>query len=453
MHDREPARRAAARARPPTPPPTAKVVLNSSQRTKKRHDFPLSLSLRRRTSIPSQLTRQQYQVYKRRQHYQVYGELIRRGDATSPQPDTSKIVSDNMSSKKKARDPKAPKRNQSAYLLYQNAMRDTFKLQNPGMTFGQLAKYTSAMYAEMPAQEKEAWNQRAEADKARYLHELSLYEPPTGYDAKGDAIAGMAPVRASKSGKKNSRDPNAPKKNMSAYLMYQNTMRESFRMENPGMTFGQLSKYTSAMYKSLTPEEKERWDEAAEQDKARYEAEMANYVPPPGYDNTGQIININPLTGRKYPKKHRDPNAPKRARGSYVFFTLDERPKIVAENPQMSFTEMGYVMGERWRSLSPQEKKKYEDLANDDKKRFTEEMAAYNAEKQAAKEPETAAAVAPAYSHPQYQEAQQYAEQYYAQHDAAAVAAAAQFDPNAAYAQYYAQQGYPQQPSDYHHGL
>ena len=45
----------------------------------------------------------------------------------------------------------------SAYLLYQNAMRETFKAQNPGMTFGQLAKYTSAMYAELSPVEKEAW--------------------------------------------------------------------------------------------------------------------------------------------------------------------------------------------------------------------------------------------------------------------------------------------------------
>ena len=51
--------------------------------------------------------------------------------------------------KKTLRDPNAPKRNLSAYLLYQNAMRNQFKAMNPGMTFGQLAKYTSAMYAEM----------------------------------------------------------------------------------------------------------------------------------------------------------------------------------------------------------------------------------------------------------------------------------------------------------------
>jgi hypothetical protein len=82
--------------------------------------------------------------------------------------------------KKAPRDPGAPKRNMSAYLLYQNAMRDQFKALNPGMTFGQLAKYTSAMYAEMPPEEKHQWVQRAEADKTRYLHELSSYVPPPG---------------------------------------------------------------------------------------------------------------------------------------------------------------------------------------------------------------------------------------------------------------------------------
>ena len=36
------------------------------------------------------------------------------------------------------------------------------------------------MYAEMPPTEKEAWAERAEADKARYLHELGSYTPPQG---------------------------------------------------------------------------------------------------------------------------------------------------------------------------------------------------------------------------------------------------------------------------------
>ena len=195
------------------------------------------------------------------------------------------IMSSSSPARRPARDPAAPKRNMSAYLLYQNAMRDTFKQQNPGMTFGQLSKYTSAMYAEMPPAEKEAWNQRAEADKARYLHELSTYVPPPGYDVKGDAIATQVPTippkpRVNRGTIKIPRDPNAPKRNMSAYLLYQNCMRETFKNMNPGMTFGQLAKFTSHMYKSLPAEDKQRWDAHAAQDKARYEAEMASYVPP-----------------------------------------------------------------------------------------------------------------------------------------------------------------------------
>jgi hypothetical protein len=69
------------------------------------------------------------------------------------------------------------------------------------------------MYKELNDEEKEAWNERAEADKARYLHELSMYQPPPGYDMKGDAIAGQIVMGPSKS--KATRDPNAPKKSTS----------------------------------------------------------------------------------------------------------------------------------------------------------------------------------------------------------------------------------------------
>jgi hypothetical protein len=59
----------------------------------------------------------------------------------------------------------------------------------------------------------------------------------------------MSPV-SSKSGRKGKaeKDVNAPKRNMSAYLLYQNAMREQFKRENPGMTFGQLAKYTSVRF-------------------------------------------------------------------------------------------------------------------------------------------------------------------------------------------------------------
>ena len=276
--------------------------------------------------------------------------------------------------KKLLRDPNAPKRNMSAYLLYQNGMREQFKAQNPGMTFGQLAKYTSAMYAEMPPAEKEAWRARAEADKARYLHELSSYVPPPGFDAKGDAII-ASQVAAPKKRTKSGRDPNAPKRNLSAYLLFQNAMRDQYKCDNPGMTFGQLAKYTSHMYKNLSPEEKQMWVTRSEQDKARYDAEIATYVSPPGHDAHGNLIDI--THGKRQKRSMKDPHAPKRARGSFVFFTFEMRPKIMVEFPGIKFVEMGTILGQRWRALTPENKKRFEDMAAEDKVRFHLEMQKY----------------------------------------------------------------------------
>ena len=284
--------------------------------------------------------------------------------------------------KKLARDPNAPKRNLSAYLLYQNAMRDQFKALNPGMTFGQLAKYTSAMYSELPQTEKEAWVSRAEADKARYINELNMYVPPPGYDSKGDAVVSPVVTKGGKKGKPE-KDANAPKRNMSAYLLYQNAMRDQFKRENPGMTFGQLAKYTSHMYKNLTTEEKATWESRAQQDKERYDAEISTYVPPPGHDARGILID-DQRPKRRNKRGPKDPAAPKRASGAYVFFTNEMRPKVLAEYPGIKFVDLGKVLGERWRALNPDEKKRYEDMAASDKVRFQVEMQQYTANQAAA---------------------------------------------------------------------
>ena len=281
-----------------------------------------------------------------------------------------------MTKNKARRDSNAPIRNLSAYLLYQNAMRDEFKSKNPSFTFGQLSKFTSAMYADLLTNEKEEWHARAEVDKCRYLYALSNYVPPNGYDATGNAIIS----HQMHGKKKKDRDTNAPKRNVSAYLMYQNGMRDEFKRENPAMTFGQLSKFTSHMYKSLTVQEKQTWELRANQDKERFDRQMKNYVPPHGYDEKGNLI----LAHKKNKRNKRalkDPNAPKRARGSFVFFADEYRPRVVSDNPGIKFTDMGTELGRIWRALDPTVKQKYNDLANKDKLRFAIARDKYKAEK------------------------------------------------------------------------
>lgn len=271
------------------------------------------------------------------------------------------------------RDPEAPKRNLSAYLLYQNAMRETFKANHPELSFGELSKFTSAMYAQLTPEEKAVWLERAEQDKLRFLREMQTYIPSQGFDQQGAPLENFPQV----TGKVKKRDPLAPKRNLSAYLLYQNAMRDQFKADNPGMSFGQLSKYTSHMYKSLSPEEKSEWILRAQRDRERYEEEMKHYTPSYGFDKDGNLLAEFSVPRKNSKTNAKDPHHPKRARGSFLLFTMDERPKILAEQPGVKFTEIGGILGERWRNLSEEERKKYDDLAEQDKLRFTQEMEIY----------------------------------------------------------------------------
>lgn len=68
---------------------------------------------------------------------------------------------------------------------------------------------------------------------------------------------------------------------------------------------------------------------------------------------------------------------PKGARSSYIYFTNTQRPLICEQFPGLKFTEQGVIMGERWRALTPEEKKPYEDMANADKERHARETRDY----------------------------------------------------------------------------
>ena len=141
------------------------------------------------------------------------------------------------------------------------------------------------------------------------------------------------------------------------------------------------------MYKNLTPDEKATWENRAAQDKARFDAEIAVYVPPPGHDARGVLIedrNHAKHSRKRTKKVPHDPNAPKRPSGAYVFLTNELRPKILAEQPGIKFIELGKLLGERWRALQPEEKKRYEDMAAQDKIRFQREMEEYTAKQAAA---------------------------------------------------------------------
>ncbi|KAL8743202.1 MAG: hypothetical protein Q9190_004420 [Brigantiaea leucoxantha] len=84
-------------------------------------------------------------------------------------------------------------------------------------------------------------------------------------------------AKAADSGKKK-KDPNAPKRGLSAYMFFANDNRDNVREENPGISFGQVGKVLGEKWKSLNPKQREPYEAKAKADKERYESEKASYA-------------------------------------------------------------------------------------------------------------------------------------------------------------------------------
>ncbi|KAI9681965.1 MAG: Non-histone chromosomal protein 6 [Caeruleum heppii] len=76
---------------------------------------------------------------------------------------------------------------------------------------------------------------------------------------------------------KKKKDPNAPKRGLSAYMFFANEQRENVRDENPGISFGQVGKVLGERWKALNEKQRGPYEAKAAADKKRYEEEKASY--------------------------------------------------------------------------------------------------------------------------------------------------------------------------------
>lgn len=58
-------------------------------------------------------------------------------------------------------------------------------------------------------------------------------------------------------------------------------------------------------------------------------------------------------------------------------FVQVARPKINAEHPDMKFADIAKMLGEQWKSMSPETRRIYDEMAEKDKRRYQQEIAAY----------------------------------------------------------------------------
>ncbi|POY71248.1 hypothetical protein BMF94_5560 [Rhodotorula taiwanensis] len=109
---------------------------------------------------------------------------------------------------KKEKDPNAPKRPPSAYIEYQNSVREDFRKQYSDLPYSEVLKKIGLVWQGMTEAEKKAWHDITEKKKHQYLADKTAYEGEHG-------IAPVLPAPP-KEPKKRGRKSNAEKAAMAA---------------------------------------------------------------------------------------------------------------------------------------------------------------------------------------------------------------------------------------------
>ncbi|UZJ53024.1 hypothetical protein CBS101457_002344 [Exobasidium rhododendri] len=77
--------------------------------------------------------------------------------------------------------------------------------------------------------------------------------------------------------KKAKKDPNAPKRPLSAYMFFSQDHREKVRTENATASFGEIGRLLGAKWKEMEEADKKLYHDMAARDKIRAEDEKATY--------------------------------------------------------------------------------------------------------------------------------------------------------------------------------
>ncbi|KAH9950149.1 high mobility group box domain-containing protein [Amylocystis lapponica] len=111
----------------------------------------------------------------------------RKARATADGDDKKKV--------KKLKDPNAPKRPASSYLLFQNEVRQQLKTKNPTMPNNELLGTISKLWNEMPKDKKEEYESRQKVAKAQWLAQKAVYESSGQASAFAEDPTGAAAAR------------------------------------------------------------------------------------------------------------------------------------------------------------------------------------------------------------------------------------------------------------------
>jgi len=167
---------------------------------------------------------------------------------------------------------------------------------------------------------------------------------------------GQQVVQQPGKGGKPMKDPNAPKKPLSAYFLFSQEERLKVKAEFPDYSITEVAKELGRRWAQIDPAIKQSYEQRYQESRRQYEQALQAYKPQ---------------------KKKKDPNAPKQPLSAYFLFSQEERLKVKEGHPNYSICEIAKELGRRWADMNPEVKQHYQQKAEEGRQKYDQEMAAY----------------------------------------------------------------------------
>lgn len=233
---------------------------------------------------------------------------------THTQP--TRMTKKNKTKYKKA--PQAPRRFKSAYMFFSTIkhkeIREELGSRGVAEKTTNIAKLVSVAWKELSPEDRELWEEMARKDKARFEVEKSLYTGPWKVPAK----------------KRSQKDPNAPKRPMSAFLAYSHAKRAEVKKKNQNMNNAEISRVLAQMWKGAPEEEKKDHIEKEYNLRQKYLSEIAVWR-----ENTEKELNDQ--------RKHREDIAMKTVAARGAAMAEDARDPSQSHHPPEGAPPPGYA--------------------------------------------------------------------------------------------------------------
>lgn len=157
----------------------------------------------------------------------------------------------------------APKRPLSAYFLFAADVRTNIMDKNPDMLITEVMSKIGEEWSELSDRKKSPYQIKADKAKEVYSRKLEKYKKTAHYTKHQAALAEWKKTQASKPFKK---DPNRPKRGLSAYLIFVNEKRQQLMSEGHSMV--EVAKVAAKMWGKMTGVAKAPYEKKSEKSKA-----------------------------------------------------------------------------------------------------------------------------------------------------------------------------------------